>query len=58
MRVRSQFGAYGAKTGKEVWKFWTTAGPGEIGNEIWERDSWKYDRRQSSPRESPAPRPE
>lgn len=40
--VRGQFGAYDAKTGREVWKFWTTAGPGEIGNETWEGDSWKY----------------
>ena len=26
--VRGQFGAYDAKTGKEVWKFWTLPGPG------------------------------
>jgi glucose dehydrogenase len=26
--VRGQFGAYDAKTGKEVWKFWTIPGPG------------------------------
>src|SRR5262249_51191395 len=40
--VRGQFGAYDAKTGKEVWKFWTVPGPGEFGNETWEGDSWKY----------------
>jgi quinohemoprotein ethanol dehydrogenase len=40
--VRGQFGAYDAKTGKEVWKFWTVPGPGELGNETWEGDSWKY----------------
>ena len=40
--VRGQFGAYDAKTGKEVWKFWTIPGPGELGHETWEGDSWKY----------------
>jgi alcohol dehydrogenase (cytochrome c) len=40
--VRGQFGAYDAKSGREVWKFWTAPGPGEIGNETWEGDSWKY----------------
>ncbi len=40
--VRGQFGAYDAKTGKEVWKFWTIPGPGEFGHDTWEGDSWKY----------------
>ncbi len=40
--VRGQFGAYDAKTGREVWKFWTVPGPGELGNDTWEGDSWKY----------------
>jgi quinohemoprotein ethanol dehydrogenase len=40
--VRGQFGAYDAKTGKEVWKFYTIPGPGEFGHETWEGDSWKY----------------
>ena len=40
--VRGQFGAYDAKTGKEVWKFWTLPGPGERGHDTWEGDSWKY----------------
>ena len=40
--VRGQFGAYDAKTGKEVWKFWTLPGPGELGHDTWEGDSWKY----------------
>ena len=40
--VRGQFGAYDAKTGKEVWKFWTLPAPGERGHETWEGDSWKY----------------
>ena len=38
--VRGQFGAYDAKTGKEVWKFWTVPGPGEFGHDTWEGDSW------------------
>ena len=40
--VRGQFGAYDARTGKEVWKFWTLPGPGEFGHDTWEGDSWKY----------------
>ena len=40
--VRGQFGAYDAKTGTEVWKFWTLPGPGELGHDTWEGDSWKY----------------
>jgi alcohol dehydrogenase (cytochrome c) len=40
--VRGQFGAYDAKTGKEVWKFYTVPGPGELGHDTWEGDSWKY----------------
>jgi len=40
--VRGQFGAYDAKSGKEVWKFWTVPGPGELGHDTWEGDSWKY----------------
>ncbi len=40
--VRGQFGAYDAKTGKEVWKFWTLPGPGERGHDTWEGESWKY----------------
>ncbi len=40
--VRGQFGAYDAKTGKEVWKFWTVPGPGEFGHDTWEGDSWQH----------------
>jgi PQQ-dependent dehydrogenase (methanol/ethanol family) len=40
--VRGQFGAYDAQSGKEVWKFWTLPGPGEIGHDTWEGESWKY----------------
>jgi PQQ-dependent dehydrogenase (methanol/ethanol family) len=39
--VRGQFGAYDARTGKELWKFWTVPGPGERGHDTWEGDSWK-----------------
>jgi PQQ-dependent dehydrogenase (methanol/ethanol family) len=38
--VRGQFGAYDAATGKELWKFYTIPGPGELGHETWEGDSW------------------
>lgn len=39
--VRGQFGAYDAKTGKEVWRFNTVPGPGEFGHETWEGNSWE-----------------
>ena len=39
--VRGQFGAYDAKTGREVWKFWTVPGPREFGHDTWEGDSWQ-----------------
>jgi PQQ-dependent dehydrogenase (methanol/ethanol family) len=40
--ARGHFGAFDAKTGKEVWGFWSTPAPGERGSETWEGDSWKY----------------
>jgi alcohol dehydrogenase (cytochrome c) len=39
--IRGFLAAYDAKTGKEVWRFYTVAGPGEAGSETWEGDSWK-----------------
>ena len=33
--------AFDAQTGREVWRFNTTAHPGETGNETWAGDSWK-----------------
>jgi PQQ-dependent dehydrogenase (methanol/ethanol family) len=38
--VRGQITAHDAKTGKEVWKFYTIPGPGEFGHDTWEGDSW------------------
>jgi len=40
--VRGFLDAYDAKTGKRRWRFSTTPGPGEPGNETWSGDSWKY----------------
>jgi len=40
--VRGKFGAYDAKTGKEVWSFWTIPGPGERGSDTWQGDSYKH----------------
>ena len=40
--IRGFLDAYDAKTGKRVWRFWTTPGPGEPGNETWSGDSWKH----------------
>lgn len=39
--VRGYLTAYEMKTGKQVWRTYTTAGPGEPGNESWKGDSWK-----------------
>jgi quinoprotein glucose dehydrogenase len=33
---------YDAKTGKMLWIFHVVPQPGELGNDTWEKDSWKY----------------
>jgi alcohol dehydrogenase (cytochrome c) len=40
--IRGFIAAYNAHTGKEAWKFYTTAGKGEPGNESWSADSWQH----------------
>ena len=40
--VRGFIAAWDVKTGKEVWRFYTVAGPGEPGAESWSGDSWKH----------------
>jgi alcohol dehydrogenase (cytochrome c) len=39
--IRGYIAAFDAKTGKEVWRFYTIPAPGEPGNETWAGDSWK-----------------
>jgi alcohol dehydrogenase (cytochrome c) len=39
--VRGYIAAFDAKSGKEVWRFYTIPGPGEKGNDTWSGDSWK-----------------
>ena len=39
--IRGFLAGYDAKSGKEVWRFYTIPGPGEPGNETWADDSWK-----------------
>ena len=39
--ARGQMGAYEARTGKEVWKFYTIPGPGDRFADTWEGDSYK-----------------
>jgi alcohol dehydrogenase (cytochrome c) len=41
MGVRGYIAAFDAKTGKEVWRFYTIPGPGEPGNDSWSGDSWR-----------------
>jgi len=41
--VRGRVTAYDAGTGRQVWRFYTIPGPGEVGHETWPQDSdaWK-----------------
>lgn len=40
--IRGFIDAYDAKTGKQVWRFWTIPAEGEPGNDTWHtKDSWK-----------------
>jgi alcohol dehydrogenase (cytochrome c) len=39
--IRGYITAHDAKTGKELWRFYTIPGPGEPGNETWSGESWK-----------------
>jgi alcohol dehydrogenase (cytochrome c) len=40
MGIRGMVAAFDAKTGKEVWRFYTIPGPGEPGNDTWSGNSW------------------
>ncbi|HEU0288013.1 MAG TPA: PQQ-binding-like beta-propeller repeat protein, partial [Nocardioidaceae bacterium] len=42
--IRGRVTAYDAKTGKEVWRFYTIPGPGEPGHETWPQtgDAWQH----------------
>jgi alcohol dehydrogenase (cytochrome c) len=40
--VRGQVGAYDARTGREIWTFFTVPGPGKRGGDTWEGDSYKH----------------
>jgi PQQ-dependent dehydrogenase (methanol/ethanol family) len=39
--IRGFVDAYDPATGKRLWRFYTTPGPGEFGNDTWKGDSWK-----------------
>ncbi len=39
--IRGFIDAYDIDSGKRLWRFRTIPGPGEQGNETWEKDSWK-----------------
>lgn len=39
--TRNFVAAYDDKTGKEIWRFYTTAEPGQPGGDTWSGDSWK-----------------
>jgi alcohol dehydrogenase (cytochrome c) len=39
--LRGYIAAFDAKTGAEIWRFYTIPGAGEPGNETWSGESWK-----------------
>jgi alcohol dehydrogenase (cytochrome c) len=39
--IRGFLAAYDVSTGQQQWKFNTIPGPGEVGHETWENDSWQ-----------------
>ncbi len=39
--IRGFIAAFDAGTGREVWRFATIPGPGELGHETWSGESWK-----------------
>jgi alcohol dehydrogenase (cytochrome c) len=39
--IRGYVAAFDARTGKEVWRFYTVPAPGEPGGETWKGDAWK-----------------
>jgi outer membrane protein assembly factor BamB len=39
--IRGFIAAFDARTGTEVWRFYTVPAPGEPGNDTWSGDSWK-----------------
>jgi PQQ-dependent dehydrogenase (methanol/ethanol family) len=41
MGLRGFLDAYDPASGKRLWRFYTTAAPGEVGGESWSGDSWK-----------------
>jgi alcohol dehydrogenase (cytochrome c) len=40
--IRGFVAAYDARSGKELWRFYTVPGPGEPGHDTWQGDDWKY----------------
>jgi alcohol dehydrogenase (cytochrome c) len=38
--IRGFIDAYDAKSGKQLWRFWTVPGSGQPGNQTWTADSW------------------
>jgi alcohol dehydrogenase (cytochrome c) len=42
--IRGRIQAYDAKSGKQVWRFYTIPGPGEIGHDSWpqDNDAWRH----------------
>jgi alcohol dehydrogenase (cytochrome c) len=40
--IRGFLAAFDARTGKEVWKFYTIPGPGEAGHQTWAGDAWQH----------------
>jgi len=39
--IRGFIDAYDAKSGKQLWRFWTIPAPGDAGNKTWPGEAWK-----------------
>ena len=39
--IRGFLAAYDAASGKQLWKFYTIPGPGDLRHETWEKDAWQ-----------------
>jgi alcohol dehydrogenase (cytochrome c) len=39
--IRGYLAAYDTTTGRQIWKFFTIPGPGDVGHETWGSDAWR-----------------
>ncbi|NUT56855.1 MAG: PQQ-binding-like beta-propeller repeat protein, partial [Thermoleophilia bacterium] len=56
--IRGRVQAYDAKSGKEVWRFYTIPGPGDVGHDSWPQDNDTWERGGAPVWQTPAVDPE